>query len=596
MNLAEIRKAMFAQADWSPNQSPEATARVDGFINRAYNQLSLEAPYLFFEDKLRTTTEPDVKSLSDSDLIRPLGDNDITTDAEDPWTFRTSYTKLAADTYPTSYVSTWKTDRSWDGRQIEITVGDFTVRNQIRTIWYDAAAGYWKLTLVRPFDIEAHGLGVAAADPLPPYSIVGISGFKFRIFTETYAFPDDIIKMRSMRLLDNTQQYPLDIMGQDEAEQRTLVGPRPQIASGMPRVAFRREHFQLEGPGLPPRLVNVEGTTGTPTRLSSPWQGPEPPGTFEYMVTYTWGKRDAEFRLPGLPKWDSYATNWANTGETITMGPAHTQFADNRIREPRYESAPSPVSEQHTVSLLPDDPQAEVLGYMAIMVTVPNIEYVLGFISTQEAATSSGDLGTRVSEHQSGIHVRIYRRRVSTLEMAPGTPYEDLNFAVTGLTGQRAFVDNKEKFYLLAEMRVDELNKGRFIDDGQYIPDRLRPLRDTHGYQQFALYPMPNKRYEIDIRCVRRPQELEDEQDVPQVHAEATNVLINRAMTYLYESMGNMQASVLMQTRYEQEMATLAKRYGDMRPAAVPILRRMVRARYSYRSRDNYRKWYKTDN
>ena len=50
MNLVEIRKAMFAQADWSPNQSPEAIARVDGFINRAYNQLSLEAPYLFFED------------------------------------------------------------------------------------------------------------------------------------------------------------------------------------------------------------------------------------------------------------------------------------------------------------------------------------------------------------------------------------------------------------------------------------------------------------------------------------------------------------------------------------------------------------------
>ena len=73
MNLAEIRDAMFAQADWSPEQSPEATKRITGFINRAYNQIAREAPYLFFEDTLKATTEPDVKSLSDYDTIRALG-------------------------------------------------------------------------------------------------------------------------------------------------------------------------------------------------------------------------------------------------------------------------------------------------------------------------------------------------------------------------------------------------------------------------------------------------------------------------------------------------------------------------------------------
>ena len=581
MNLAEIRKAMFAQADWSPNQSTEAIARVDGFINRAYNQLSLEAPYLFFEDTIRTATEVDTKSLSTSDTVRTSGDNDITPDAEDPWTFETTYTKTVADAATTTYTATWKTDRSWDGRQLEITLTDGTViRNQIRTIWHDSSDDKWKFTVVHPFNRDTHGGGP----------------FEFRIFTETYAFPDDIIKMRSMRLFNNTQQYPLDIMGQDEAEQRTLVGPRPQIASGIPRVAFRREHFQLEGPGLAPRPSDSPGAAGQPVVITNPWQGPEPPGTFEYVVTYTWGKRDAEFRLPGLPKWDTYATNWANTGATISRVPSHNQFANNRIREPRYESAPSPVSAQHTVKL--HDETDPSVGYMSITVTVPNIEYVLGFISTQ-VGVSSGDTGTRVSEHQSGIHVRIYRRRVSTFKMDPASPYGDLEHAVEGLEADALsppFVDNKGKFYLLAEMRVDELNKGRFIDDGQYIPDRLRPLRDTHGYQQFALYPVPDARYEIDVRCVRRPQELEDEQDVPQIHAEATNVLINRAMAYLYESMGNLQASTLMQARYEQELMTLNKRYGDMRPAAVPVLRRMVRARYSYRSRDNYRKWYKTNN
>ena len=90
-------------------------------------------------------------------------------------------------------------------------------------------------------------------------------------------------------------------------------------------------------------------------------------------------------------------------------------------------------------------------------------------------------------------------------------------------------------------------------------------------------------------------QALEAAQDVPHIHAEATDVLITRAMAYLYESMGNLQASQLMLGRYSELLGTLAKRYGDLRPAAVPVLRRMTRARFSYRSRDNYRKWYKSN-
>ena len=581
MNLAEIREAMFAQADWSPDQSPEATKRVTGFINRAYNQIAREAPYLFFEDTLRATTEPDVLPLSDSDLIRPAGNNALSPEAEDPWTFRTSYTKVAADTYPENYVNTWKTDRSWDGRVIEITVGDRLVRNQIRTVWYDSVVGCWKFTLVHPFDIETHGLGTAATDPLSPYTLVGISGFKWRIYTEDYALPDDLITMRSMRLFNNTQQYPLEVMGQDEAEGRMLVGPRGQVASGIPRVAFRREHFQLEGPGRAPRVTSDPTVT---------WNGPETPGEFEYIVTYTWGKRDADFRLSGLAKWDSYAKNWSNTGQTISSG-VNNDVANNRLREPRYESAPSPASTK--VAVVPNDPQSPD-GYFGLTITVPNIEYVLGFLT--ERVGSPSPSGKRVSQHQSGVHVRIYRRRVADIDLAGGPAYSGLTYAAEGMSDARSFVDNKEKFYLLAEMRVDEVNKGMFTDDGQYIPDRSRPLRDTHGYQQYAVYPRPDQRYEMDIRCVRRPQKLEDERDVPRLHAESVGTLVDRAMAYLYESMGNFGAAETMMKRYESALELLNKRYGDLRPAAVPVLRRMVRARYSYRSRDGYRKWYKTSN
>jgi len=564
---------MFAQADWSPEQSPEATKRITGFINRAYNQIAREAPYLFFEDTLRATTEPDVKSLSDNDTIRTLGDNTLASPAPDPWTFVTTYTKTTADANTDgSYTTTWKTDRSWDGRVIEITTDTHIVRNQIRTIWFDSAVDKWKMTLVHPFDIETHGNRPSTAQ-----------GFKWRIYTEDYALPDDLITMRSMRLFNNTQQYPLDVMGQDEAEQRTLVGPRGQVAAGIPRLAFRREHFQLEGPGRAPRVEAPTTTT---------WKGPEPPGEFEYIVTYTWGKRDADFRLAGLAKWDSYAKNWFNTGQTIASTP-NNEVANNRIREPRYESAPSPVSDK--IAVAEDINEGK---YTGIVVTVPNIEYVLGFQTrlTTTAAADYGATGVRVSENQSGIHVRIYRRRIRDIALNPAVPYDSLTRGADTLVADRAFVDNKEKFYLLAEMRVDHVNTGTFVDDGQYIPDRSRPLRDTHGYQQYALYPRPDQRYELDIRCVRRPQKLEDERDVPRLHAEAVSTLVDRAMAYLYESMGNFGAADTMMKRYNAALELLNKRYGDLRPAAVPVLRRMVRARFSYRSRDNYRKWYKTSN
>ena len=582
MNLAAIRTAMYAQADWSPDQSPQALSRVTGFINRAYNQLALEAPFLFFEDKLRVTTEPDVVSASDSDTLAPVVTSGIDPSGNDPWVFRTNYTKTVADADTDElYTTTWKTDRSWDGRVIEFELTDGTfLRNQIRTIWLESDR--WHFTLVHPFNLSEHPI---TADVAP----------KFRIYTEAYAFPDDLIELRSMRLASSTQQYPLNIIGQDEAEELILIGPRSRVASGIPRIVFRREHFQLEGPGLAPQVALATASSTDDKVPTNPWKGPEPPGEFEYVVTYTWGKRDAEFRLPGLPKWNSYAAQWSNTDQTILPYTTHNEFADNRVREPRYESAPSPASEKIKIEvpMITDQEGTHpaLSAYPAITVIVPNIEYVLGFL-TEHVATSP--TGERVSQHQSGIHVRIYRRRVSTLEHDPAYSYSGLAYDAKGLSGADGalvYPDNKQKFYLLAEMRIDEVNAGRFFDDGQYIPDRSRPLRDTHGYQQYGVYPRPDARYEVDVRCLRRPQKLVDEQDAPRIHAEATDMLINRAMAYLYESMGDYAASQLMMARYEEGRQTLAKRYGDMRPVSRPVLRRMTRAKSSGRSRGNYRKW-----
>ena len=576
MNLKEIRNAMFAQADWSPDQSPEAASRVNGFINRAYNQLVLEAPFLFFETEAKIATEPDVESLAGStplsldDCIKLKGNNDLPFDETDPWTWTTTYTANQAINQAPGLLNEWKYDRSWDGRLIEIIKSDGTViRNQIRTIWLDGTTGRYELTMVRPWDIDAHGAGTDS------------TGFEYRIYTEDYPLPDDVIEVKSMQLFNQTSHYPLRVIGQREAEQRSLNQPRKNLASGIPSTVFRRKHEHIPGPSVAPEWRDVDVLNWVPNEtptLVTEWTGPEPPGIFQYAITYTWGKRDVEFRLPGLAHWRGYAKNWTNTGQTFERIPDIATSGDakrfdparNRYREPRFESAPSPVSE-YTIShrvgtslgdakdftddtnpetpLIPGEPEMEgvFVGYSAIRLRLPNIEHALGFGGA--FTTAGGTAYTRLSKHQSGIHIRIYRRRV-TVDM---DNYSELPLTADGLNR----MDNANAFYLLAETRVDEVNGGEFVDNGELIPDYNRRLRDTHGYQTFGVYPKPDKRYEIDVRCVQRPQELSDDDDVPLLHSEATNVLINRAMVLMYESMGNPAMAQYAELRYSEQLQTL---------------------------------------
>lgn len=569
---------MFAQADWSPNQSPEAISRTNTFINRAYSQLMLEAPFLFFESEVHLATEPDVSSKSDSDTIQIIADNNTFTpgaDSRDPWTWETTFTATTAAANTGTY-NTWKYDRSWDGRTIEITLSDGSViRNQIRTIWKDTGDDTFKMTLVQPFDYATNGYG----------------GFKYRIVTEEYALPDDLVEVKSGTLRNVTNNYPLSVMGQDQAERMQLVGPPDNVAAGIPRTMFRRNHLTTMNPATAPFAAPDIDRTSAQAAFDHPWKGPEPPGEFQYIITYSWGKRDVEFRLPGLAHYRGYAEGWSNENGTFASEPpasdAVFNAAANRYREPRFESAPSPASEVASSLRAPlTEPALHEAGNPAIKLTIPNIEYALGFL----VKGTNGNPFNRTSLHQSGIHVRIYRKRLS----ASMAHYNDLTNKIADGSGDVALnkLDIPDVYFLLAEFRLDETNKGIFYDNGEIIPDYSRRLRDIHGYQSFGLYPRPDKKYTIDLRCLRRPDALVDDSDVPLVHAEATNVLISRALMYLYESMGNHEVAMICQQRYDQELLTLSKRYGDLRPSSTPVLRRLSRARYSRRGSDFYRKWY----
>lgn len=571
MNLKEIRDEIFAQVDWAPSQSTEAIARVDGFINSAYNRICLESPFLFFESKVKFATQTDVVPILDNDTISLVLDDTVVIEPNqsNPWVFEQN----TAVTAPVQLGVQWKIDRSWDGRVIEIIDADGVAhRNTIRTVWkltIDPLLSGYRLSVVNPWDFATYGSGP----------------FKYRIYTEKYSLPDDLVTVRSLRLWQNSRNWPLSVMGQEEAEDLSIADPKLNIAKGLPRTVFRRDHVQIPGPGVKPKVELDPLAQGY-----QKWQGPEPMGAFEYAITYTWGKRDIFFSNPGMGYAFGYKKEWLND-ETVAASfnadPLRPEDASsNRFREPLWESAPSPISDKIVLTVV--DPPGALAK--AVKITLPNIEYMLGFLSGGQ----SFGAGTweRKNMHQSGIHVRIYRRR-STEDF---TAYDDLSNVspagvdITNLTK----LDIKNAFYLLSEFRIDETNGGVFYDNGRIIPDYSRRLRDIHGYQTVQLYPQPNDRYEIDVRCVRRPQKLEHSQDVPVVHAEAVDLIIQRALVYMYESMGNPEGAQIAQMRYDRQLFTLAKRYGDLREASRPTLRRFSRARRGGNERGILRQWWTT--
>ena len=75
---------------------------------------------------------------------------------------------------------------------------------------------------------------------------------------------------------------------------------------------------------------------------------------------------------------------------------------------------------------------------------------------------------------------------------------------------------------------------------------------------------MPDDRYEIDLRVLRRPQPLVHDHDAPRIHEEAVDALIERALMLFYEMQGLQPNSELASARYQSLLQTLTRRYGNL--------------------------------
>tara|TARA_R110002012_G_scaffold48073_3_gene125600 strand:- start:5564 stop:7132 length:1569 start_codon:yes stop_codon:yes gene_type:complete len=521
MDLKEIRDEIFSQADWAPSQSSDAVTRTNRFINRAYAQIAQEAPFLFFESQLGFATLADVTD--NTAAVReanPASAADtVSVIATDPWVLRRNLPTTTAGIVP------WDVTGRWRGREIVVTdPGGVQHRRKIRDIWTDTNVQY--ISLYRPWNNLADTL------------------MSWRIYSTDYYLPDDIIEVTSLRLFQNNQTWPLDILGQLEAEHLSLANTPSQVAQGVPRSAYRRPHQQIESPTKTP--TTALGSANT-------WLGPEPAGQFEYCFTYIWGYRDGDFRDYGPSQPYSAA-----------------QTAPSRL-EPLWESSPSPVVSVTTSNRV-EDPV--VYNGAAISIITPDIDYMQGFGRTAD---------TRY--RHSGWRKRIYRRRITV----DPTNYGALTNTLAGAVEQ----ETPDAFYLIADIDGFQTT---FIDNGQIVPDYHRRLREVNGYQALRMYPRPNQRYEVDVRCVRRPPKLKDDSDAPKIHPDALSLIVYRSLCFLYEAQGNVDLSDRARTQYQDLLFTLTKRYGDLRYPAELLLKKPARAGKVINTRRPWRRWYNLPN
>jgi hypothetical protein len=158
--------------------------------------------------------------------------------------------------------------------------------------------------------------------------------------------------------------------------------------------------------------------------------------------------------------------------------------------DPLWESAPSPVSAATTVTT------------GSVVLTLPEIDWQLNF----------GD-NTTLRYGHSGIYKRVYRRR-----------------SVTGATPSHPTIEAPSIFQMMTDVSGEITS---FTDNGTVIPDYSKRLPESHGYFAYRNFPHQDRRYEMDWRVRRRPKKLVNDQDVPPIHVDCHDALIELGLYYL---------------------------------------------------------------
>lgn len=265
MELSSIRQHVLEQMDWVPTSSTDFVSKMNRFVNRAYQFVYEDAPFLLQSD-VTIHTKKDVSSLTSvaTDRISVHGSD--------------SYV-MVRPAIGAVNGATWVFNGTWDGRWVDITDNTGVVRRvQTREWWIDGVNGDHRFSLVHPWP----GAG---------------TDMTYRVYTPVYHLPGDVVSIKNAQLYHGAN-YQLKVETQGEMERGRLVDFQGRT-SGLPRVVFPGVPFAIDAPT---RAPSVE--------LSNPvsWNGPDNAGEFDFCYTYGWGRRDTwEVSSQGLvePVWES---------------------------------------------------------------------------------------------------------------------------------------------------------------------------------------------------------------------------------------------------------------------------------------------------
>ncbi len=563
-SLRGLREALFYRLDLAPNASSDMVAAANNVLNQAVQQIALEVPHSVNQGTIRFRTEIGYTPTLSTDQIAPIVVTDDDAGIIDQQSFRRTvnvYSTIGFDG-----TDLWPIDRSWDGvAWVEFTdSAGFKHYHRIRCVWQETPVEGETYQYFSIFDawnpLYERETSSLAADTGP---------FDYRIFIPHYWIPDNVVQIHSMRIVGNGET-PIRILSQDEAERMSIVDFSSMSATGIPRYAYRREHFALQTPTTAASVMLSDAAFAAGLLPGSrPWEGPEPYGSWDIAFTRCMGKRST--MAPGRSTYDERSFGQAYVegmtyNDDLSSSDETELWGISRRAEPMFESGPSPVSEVITVA----DPDSASAGQSAVYL-FPNYEYQLGYLMNVDTGVLT--LYKR-SDTRSGEWIRIYKRRLST---DIGAGYAALGDAVTGARAtalnRSTSIELSNKFYLLAEFKPDENNKAVFVDSGTLIPDFSRPLRDVHGYQAFSLYPLPDTFYTVELRVTQRPQMLIDDTDVPPLDPVACKAVVDLAASMLYERMKDPFNADRSLRLYQAAVATINRRYGDLRPPSQPARR-----------------------
>lgn len=233
---------------------------------------------------------------------------------------------------------------------------------------------------------------------------------------------------------------------------------------------------------------------------------------------------DAPNRAPraasvALPAWqsDQEPTGTFEYCYTYVWGRIGSEFvAPGGVQDPVWESAASPTSGPVTVTY----PNS------VYVTNLTNIAWQMRFDPTDPAMLRNG---------RTGLRKRIYRKR--TAVSAGGTTEQ--NVEIGGI------------WYFLAEVEDDVTT---YVDDGSIIPDYHRRLPENKGYWRWAVYPEPDQDYEVDLRVLRKPATLQNDQDIVPFDAAFEDVFTLLVLHYICQIDKDPAAAATYLAEYEKRV------------------------------------------